>query len=67
MARNFRIDSCMRMTKSPRTILNFAYVIGQIVLAPYYHQFGPKRFIQPQLFACLVFKEFMQLDYRKLA
>lgn len=33
----------------------------------YSHRFSPKKFTQPQLFACLVLKEFMQLDYRKLA
>lgn len=26
-----------------------------------------KKFTQPQLFACLVLKEFLQLDFRKLA
>src|SRR6266436_2764272 len=30
-------------------------------------QISPKRFTQPQLFACLVLKEFLKLDYRKLA
>ena len=33
----------------------------------YSHLFSPKKFTQPQLFACLVLKEFMRLDYRKLS
>lgn len=33
----------------------------------YSHRFSPQKFTQPQLFACLVLKEFLQLDYRKLA
>lgn len=33
----------------------------------YSHRFSPKKFTQPQLFACLVLKEFLRLDYRKLA
>ena len=32
----------------------------------YSHRYSPKKFTQPQLFACLVFKEFLRLDYRKL-
>lgn len=32
----------------------------------YSHQYSPKKFTQPQLFACLVLKEFLRLDYRKL-
>lgn len=38
-----------------------------IVLPRYAHRYSPKKFTQPQLFACLVLKEFLQLDYRKLA
>jgi hypothetical protein len=30
----------------------------------YAHRFAPKRFTQPQLFACLVLKEFEKKDYR---
>jgi hypothetical protein len=35
-------------------------------LAKYAHRFSPKKFTQPQLFACLVLKEFQRWDYRKL-
>jgi hypothetical protein len=31
-----------------------------MVLPLYAHKFSPKKFTQPQLFACLVFKEFMR-------
>jgi len=36
-------------------------------LRTYSHKYSPKKFTLPQLFACLVLKEFMQLDYRKLS
>jgi hypothetical protein len=44
-----------------------AYAIGCKTLPAYAHRYSPKKFTLPQLFACLVLKEFMQLDYRKLA
>jgi hypothetical protein len=44
-----------------------AHWIGRLALKDYRHKFSPKKFTQPQLFACLVLKEFLQLDYRKLA
>jgi hypothetical protein len=48
-------------------VLIVAYLIGRLALRDYAHRFSPKKFTQPQLFACLVLKEFLQLDYRKLA
>jgi hypothetical protein len=54
-------------SKSPRKVLQVAYLVGNLALPDYSHQFSPKKFTQPQLFACLVLKEFLQLDYRKLA
>src|SRR5580704_6270516 len=57
----------MSTSKSPKAVLAVAYEIGAVVLPLYAHRFSPKKFTQPQLFACLVFKEFMLLDYRKLA
>jgi len=42
-------------------------LIGELGLKKYAHRFSPKKFTQPQLFACLVLKEFLRLDYRKLA
>ena len=43
-----------------------AHAIGERSLALYGHRFSPKKFTQHQLFACLVLKEFLRLDYRKL-
>jgi hypothetical protein len=36
-------------------------------LRAYAHKFSPKKFTQPQLFACLVLKTFLKTDYRGLA
>jgi hypothetical protein len=57
----------MKTTKSPRRVLGLAHLIGQLVLPDYSHPNSRKDFKQPQLFACLVLKEFLRLDYRKLA
>ncbi len=54
----------MNTTKSPRRLLQTAYVAAQKVLKPYSHHYSPKKFTQPQLLACLVLKEFYKLDYR---
>jgi hypothetical protein len=54
-------------SKSPRRVLLFGYVIGQLAFRDYAHKYSPKKFTQPQLFAGLVLKEFLRLDYRKLA
>lgn len=43
-----------------------AYAMGQKTLSPYAHRFSPRKFTQPQLFACLALKEFLKLDYRGL-
>jgi hypothetical protein len=57
----------MTTSKSPRRVLQHAYLIGQLALPKYAHVNSPKVYTQPQFFACLVLKEFLQLDYRKLA
>ena len=44
-----------------------AYRVGLMTLRLYAHRFSPKKFTQPQLFAALVLKEFLQFDYRKLS
>ncbi|HWB08671.1 MAG TPA: hypothetical protein VFE62_23735 [Gemmataceae bacterium] len=54
-------------SKSPQRVIKTAYLVGQLALPDYAHLFSPKKFTQPQLFACLALKEFLQLDYRKLA
>jgi Transposase DDE domain len=37
---------------------------AKIALRAYAHKFSPKKFTQPQLFACLVLKVFFKSDYR---
>jgi hypothetical protein len=54
-------------SKSPQAVLRVAHRIGRQQLRAYAHRFSPKKFTQPQLFACLVLKEFLCLDYRKLS
>ena len=57
----------MTTSKSPLRVLLTAYEIGKSALRRYAHRFSPKKFTQPQLFACLVIKEFLKLDYRGLS
>jgi len=40
--------------------------VGSAAFPLYSHRCSPKKFTQPQLFAGLVLKEFLRLDYRKL-
>jgi Transposase domain (DUF772) len=54
-------------SKSPKRVLQAAHAVGQQRLPVYWHRFSPKKFTLPQLFACLVLKEFLRLDYRKLS
>ena len=56
----------MTTSKSPRQVLYMAWLIGSSTLRRYAHRFSPKKLTQPQLFACLVLKEFLKLDYRGL-
>lgn len=56
----------MRTTKSPTAVLIWALMIGEGSLRRYWHKNAPKKFTVPQLFACLVLKEFLRADYRKL-
>lgn len=51
-------------SKSPRKILRVGYLIGKLSLPDYAHKYSPKTYTQPQLFACLVLKEFLHRDYR---
>lgn len=44
--------------------MQVACAAAQDALPPYAHRFSPKKFTQPQLFACLVLKEFLKTDYR---
>jgi len=54
----------MITSKSPRRVLLEALEVGHGALPLYAHRFAPRKFTQPQLFACLVLKEFEKKDYR---
>ena len=51
-------------SKSPRKVALVALEVGKEALPAYCHRFSPKVFTQPQLFACLVLKQFFRTDYR---
>jgi len=51
-------------SKSPRKVALVALEVGKDALPEYCHRFSPKVFTQPQLFVCLVLKEFFKTDYR---
>ena len=53
-----------RTTKSPRAVALEALAAGESALPLYSHPCSPKKFTQPQLFACLVLKAFFKTDYR---
>jgi len=54
-------------SKSPNEILLAALSVGRTGLSDHSHRNSPKKFTQPQLFACLVLKTSLGLDYRGLA
>src|SRR5882757_3263438 len=54
----------MITSKSPRTVAMVALAAGKDAFSDYSHKYSPKKFTQPQLFACLVLKEFERKDYR---
>jgi hypothetical protein len=51
-------------SKSPKRVLLVARGVARRCLPAYSHRCSPKKFTQHQLFACLVLKEFLKLDYR---
>jgi len=51
-------------SKSPRTVALMALHVGKQSLPDYTHRNSPRRYTQPQLFACLVLKAFFRTDYR---
>ena len=55
------------MSKSPVQVAREALAVAQRSLRAYAHRFSPKKYTQPQLFACLVLKTFLKTDYRGLA
>ena len=54
-------------SKSPRAVALEALAAGEMALPAYSHPCSPKKFTQPQLFACLVLKAFFKTDYRGVA
>lgn len=55
------------MTKSPRAVALEALRVGQQALPAYHSRFSWKDFTQPQLFAALALKVFLNTDYRGVA
>ena len=51
-------------SKSPKKVATAALRVAARALPLYAHQFSPKKFTQPQLFACLVLKTIFKTDYR---
>jgi hypothetical protein len=51
-------------SKSPKRVLLVARGVARRCMPAYSHRCSPKKFTQHQLFACLVLKEFLKLDYR---
>jgi hypothetical protein len=56
-----------KLTKSPLRVARQALAIATEALRAYAHKYSPKKFTQPQLFACLVLKTFLRTDYRGVA
>lgn len=54
----------MTTSKSPSAVAFVAYETGKKSLPLWSHKKSPKKFTQPQLFACLVLKSFFNTDYR---
>ena len=54
----------MTTSKSPRRVLRVAFDAARAALPAYRHKFSPKKFTQPQLFACLTVKEMLKRSYR---
>ena len=54
----------MISSKSPRKVARVALAAGKEAFSDYSHLYSPQKFTQPQLFACLVVKEFEKKDYR---
>lgn len=56
-----------RTSKSPQAVARAALATARRALPDYAHRFSPKKFTQHQLFACLVLKNFLKVDYRGLS
>jgi hypothetical protein len=51
-------------SKSPLAVIRAANLVAKESLPAYSHVNSPRKFTQHQLFACLVLKAFLKLDYR---
>src|SRR5215217_1876518 len=56
-----------KLSKSPLRVARRALAAGHTALSLYAHRFSPRTYTQPQLFACLVLKTFLKVDYRGVA
>src|SRR5713226_2484363 len=54
----------MISSKSPRRVMLAAYRLAKDALPEFSSKFSRQDFTRPQLFACLVLKEFEKKDYR---
>ncbi len=54
----------MKTNKSTLTVARMALQAAKQALGQYSHIKSPRKFTQPQLFACLIIKELRRLDYR---
>jgi hypothetical protein len=52
------------LSKSPTRVVRHARAVAGATLPEYAHRFSPRKYTQPQLFACLVLKTFLKVDYR---
>jgi hypothetical protein len=53
-----------KLTKSPLRLARHALLVGCDALRPHASKYSPRRYTQPQLFACLALKAFHKTDYR---
>jgi len=53
-----------RTTKSATEFAKEALLAGRAALPDYSSPFSPRKFTQPQLFACLALRQFWKADYR---
>src|SRR5687767_7927552 len=53
-----------RTTKSATEFAKEALAAGRAALPDYSSPFSPRKFTQPQLFACLALRQFWRTDYR---
>src|SRR5687768_15262993 len=56
-----------RTTKSATEFAGHALEAGRAALPDYSSPFSPRKFTQPQLFACLALRQFWKADYRGTA